>query len=319
MTKGHILIIGGAGFIGSHVNQLLCQQGYSTIILDNLSSGHRAAVLQGTFFQGEMNDKSLLHHIFTHYPITAVMHFAAHIDVGESVEQPLKYYQNNVAATLTLLDIMQQHACRAFIFSSSAAVYGIPQHPSLTESHPCCPINPYGKSKWMIETILHDLNMRSCCLRYFNAAGGDPEGHIKNHRLKETNLIPKLLRHVKEDLPIKIYGTDYDTPDGTCIRDYIHVTDLGTAHIAAMEKLLQGGESTIYNLGNGQGYSVREVITSAEKILGKKIKVKEDARRPGDPAILVANAHKAKRELNWQPMYPRLDTMIEHAWKAMRD
>lgn len=322
MSRGHILVVGGAGFIGSHVNQMLHESGYQTIVFDNLSRGFRQAVSQGVFIKGDMHDTSLLHHLFTEYKIQAVMHFASFIDVGESVTNPLKYYLNNVSGTLQLLQVMSQHEVKAFIFSSSAAVYGIPEMSYINESHPCKPINPYGKSKLLIEDILHDIEIahgiRSCSLRYFNAAGGDPKGCIKNYRQQESNLIPKILRHIQKAKAVKIYGTNYPTPDGTCIRDYIHVADLGSAHITAMEQLIQGGPSTIYNLGNGKGFSVKEVLATAGQITGKKIEVLEDARRAGDPPILVADSAKAKQFLNWKPQYPALEKIIADAWKAMQ-
>lgn len=323
MNKKTILVVGGAGYIGSHVNKMLNRAGYNTIILDNLSRGNAKAIMQGTFVEGDMADESLLDRIFNQYPIEAVMHFAAFTDVGESMVEPLKYYRNNVANTLCLLDAMRRHQVRTFIFSSTAAIFGVPQQDSINEDHDCNPINPYGESKLTLEKILHDLNraniLRSCCLRYFNAAGGDPEGEIKYYQRKESNLIPKILQSLlKDDGVVTIFGTDYPTIDGTCIRDYIHIEDLGQAHILAMEQLLKGASSNCYNLGNGKGFSVREVITAAEKVTGKQIRVVEGPRRPGDPAILVSNAYKAEKELGWNPKYSSLESMIDHAWKAMK-
>lgn len=321
MTKKTVLITGGAGFIGSHVNQKLHEANYQTIVLDNLCRGFREAVLNGIFIHGDLQDAALLHQIFSTYKIDAVMHFAAYIDVGESVQDPLKYYQNNVAGTLQLLQAMCRHQTKVSIFSSSAAVYGVPDKPSISESHPCQPINPYGRTKLYIEEILKDLShsnaIKFTALRYFNAAGGDPQSKIKNFRQKEHNLIPKVLRCIQKNQPIKIYGTDYPTPDGTCIRDYIHVNDLASAHIKAMEKLMQGESSNVYNLGNGKGFSVKEVIETAFKVTGKEIAIIEDKRREGDPPILIADSSKAKQELEWEPKHPSLKEIIADAWTSM--
>ena len=319
-----VLVVGGAGFIGSHVNKMLHQAGYKTLVLDNLSTGSQQAVLYGNFIKGDLADGDLLEQIFKKNSIDAVMHFAAHIDVGESIINPLKYYQNNVCNTLNLLKIILKFGPMPFIFSSSAAVYGIPEIPQLDESHPTHPINPYGETKLMVEKMLQGLGsahpFKFCSLRYFNAAGGDPEEKLKNYKLKESNLIPLALRTLlNSEESLTINGLDYATPDGTCIRDYIHIWDLGAAHILAMEALFNGKESSIYNLGNGQGFSVKEVIKAIESVTKKKLKVKEGPRRPGDPPFLVAVADKAVKELKWKPQYPQLETMIQHAWAAMKD
>ncbi len=316
-----VLVVGGAGFIGSHVNQALLQRGYRTVVLDNLKRGHRDAALGGEFFQGEMANPVLLEKIFSSYKIDAVLHFAALTDVGESVQEPLKYYKNNVSDSLPLLEMMHRHQVHCFIFSSSAAVYGLPREPLLTEESICLPISPYGYSKWMLERILNDTEkackIKFCCLRYFNAAGGDPAGVLKYYPRKESNLLPLILDAVQSpSKEIMIYGTDYPTEDGTCIRDYIHVADLATAHVAAMEQLFEGAPSNIYNLGTGKGHSVREVIAAAERIVGCSVGVKEGPRRAGDPPILVANAEKAYHLLKWHPKYPGLDQMVQHAWQA---
>ncbi len=317
-----VLVVGGAGFIGAHVNKLLGQQGYQTIVLDNLSKGYQQNVLSGIFVQGDMADSALLDHLFTTYPIEAVIHFAAYTEVGESVENPLKYYRNNVINTLNLLEAMQRHGVNIFIFSSSAAVYGTPLQDYVTETHPCNPINPYGQSKLIVEHILPDLDrayhLRYCCLRYFNVAGNDPEGHLKNYKSKEANLIPIVLRSIQSNRPITIFGTDYSTPDGTCIRDYIHVEDLANAHIAALKKLLNGAPSCCYNLGNGRGYSVRQVLDAAEKVTKNSITVVEGPRRPGDPAVIMADSSKAWVELDWKPQYNSIEEMVEHAWNGMQ-
>lgn len=324
MSQKTVLVVGGAGFIGSHVNLMLNSAGYNTIVFDNLSRGNPSAVIHGTLIKGDISNPAELDAVFKKYKIDAVMHFAAYTDVGESCEQPLKYYQNNVAGTLNLLEAMIRHHVNIFVFSSSAAVYGQPNKPLIDENHPCNPINPYGEGKWMVEKILQNCSLiknhsiRSCSLRYFNAAGGDPDGLIKNHRTKENNLIPLILRSLKNKSSITIFGTDYPTPDGTCIRDYIHVNDLAQAHINAMEKLLTNSPSSCYNLGNGQGFSVRQVISAVERVTGMKVRAIEGDRRPGDPPILVADAHKAHQELNWIPQYPSLEIIVEHAWKAMK-
>lgn len=323
MDSKYILVVGGAGYIGSHINEMLHRQGYQTIVLDNLSQGYREAVQHGVFIEGDISDTPLLDHIFSQYQIAAVMHFAAFKNVGESVREPLKYYINNVGNTLNLLSAMLRHDVKLFIFSSSASIYGMPQEDLITEEHPCEPINPYGWSKLMVERVLHDLDqthqLRFCSLRYFNAAGGDPEGKIKTFNRQDSNLIPIVLNSlVKSNRVVTIFGTDYPTPDGTCIRDYIHIDDLGTAHIAAMEKLLTGSSSNCFNLGNGHGFSVRQVIAAVEKVTGQCVKLREGERRIGDPAVLVANSCKAEKELHWQPRYSSIEVMIEHAWNAMR-
>lgn len=315
-----VLVVGGAGFIGSHVNKRLHREGYSTVVVDNLSRGHRNAVPYGTFLEGDLADGAFLDSLFRNYPIEAVMHFAAHIDVGESVRHPAQYYHNNVSNTLNLLTAMVRHHVKTMIFSSSAAVYGHPEAGLITEEHPCHPINPYGSSKWMIEKMLSDFDpaygIKSCSLRYFNAAGGDPEGEIKNYQEQTPHLIPRLLlSQRKERREVTLYGTDYPTADGTCIRDYVHVEDLAAAHVAALRKLFSDRLSTHYNLGSGRGYSVREVIRAVEEIVGEGISVIEGERRLGDPAILLADFTKAQRELGWHPRFS-LHEMIGDAWNA---
>lgn len=320
--KKNILVIGGAGYIGSQVNKMLNQKGYNTIVFDNLSSGFEKTVTNSRFIKGDIKDKNALDTLFKSYKIDAVMHFAALIQVGESVIDPLKYYEHNVSYTLNILNSMKEHGVKNFIFSSSAAVYGIPSEQSETidETHHCCPINPYGTSKLMVEKILTDCaaayGIKYISLRYFNAAGGDPDGVIKNYQISKQNLIPIIFNTLTHHGVVKINGNDYPTKDGTCIRDYIHIFDLGNAHILAMEKLLSGGSSSIYNLGNGSGFSVKEVIDAVQAVTGINIKTEIGPRRPGDPPILVANADKAKTELGWKPIYPNLEDMISHAWKA---
>ena len=318
-----VLVVGGAGYIGSHVNEKLYQSGYKTIVLDNLSKGYQKAVEHGLFIEGDIGDHELLDHIFTTHKIDAVMHFAAFLEVGESVRDPLKYYINNVAKTLNLLNAMVKHNVNIFIFSSTAAIFGMPQEPYIKEDHPLHPLNPYGQSKLMVETILEDLDhaygMKFCALRYFNAAGGDPEGLRKILKKDQSNLIPVILRSIqKPGGVVTIFGTDYDTPDGTGVRDYIHIDDLATAHIAAMERLFLGAPSTCYNLGNGTGFSVKQVLQAVEKVTGLPVQVIEGDRRPGDAAISVADSTKAKQELGWVPQHPSLEEMIEHTWTGMR-
>lgn len=314
-----ILIVGGAGYIGSHLNKEISEKGIKTIIFDNLSYGHRDFVKWGTFEQGDLSNIEDIRSVFRKYPIEAVMHFAAFAYVGESVEDPQKYYMNNVKNTLNLLQVMLEENVKYFVFSSTCATYGNPVEIPITENHPQNPINPYGKGKLMVETVLKDYSnaygLKYASLRYFNAAGADPDGDVGELHDPETHLIPLILDVAagkRED--IKIFGTDYDTPDGTCIRDYIHVTDLAEAHILALEYLQNGGKSDFFNLGNGNGFSVKEVIETARKVTGKNIKAAEADRRPGDPPILVGSSDKAKRTLNWNPKYDELSKIIETAW-----
>lgn len=319
MKDETILVVGGAGYIGSHMVKDLLAGGYEVITLDDLSTGHRDLLPGGTFVKGDLGDEAILSRLFSSHNISAVMHFAAFSLVGESVEDPLKYYRNNLAATTTLLRAMVQHDVKRFIFSSTAAVYGEPAEIPITENHPCNPTNPYGATKIAVERMLHDCDssygLKYVSLRYFNASGADESGTIGERHTRETHLIPLVLKVAtgeRED--ISIFGTDYPTPDGTCIRDYIHVSDLTHAHLLALEALISGGESAVYNLGNNQGYSVREVIELAKKVTGKKIPVIEADRRPGDPARLIASSEKIKSSLGWRPKYENLDTIIKTAW-----
>lgn len=320
MKKGMVLVTGGAGFIGSVVNLMLLEAGYETIVYDNLSTGNAHAVAGGVLIQGDLNDKVKLDEIFAHYPIQAVLHFAASTDVGESVINPSLYYANNFVNTLNLIDTMVKYGVRYLIFSSTAAVYGIPEELLITENTPCAPINPYGMSKLMAEKALKDYaeayGLKSVALRYFNAAGADATGRIQSYKKRETNLVPIVVNAILQKQPVTIFGTDYPTKDGTCVRDYIHVDDLGRAHLLALEKLLTGNVSPCYNLGNGEGYTVREVLKSAKHVTGHSIEVIEGPRRPGDPAILLANASRAEQELGWIPQHPNIDDMVQDAWKA---
>lgn len=314
-----ILVVGGAGYIGSHMVMQLLAQGHEVMILDNFSTGYRQLVTGGELVEGRLGDSGLLDRIFSENKISAVMHFAAFSLVGESVQKPLKYYENNVAETVSLIDAMVRHDVLRFIFSSTAAVYGEPEEIPIVEEHPCKPTNPYGASKLTVERILSDCDtahgLKSICLRYFNAAGADASGRIGEMHDPESHLIPLVLKSAMSQNPIKVFGTDYPTPDGTCLRDYVHVTDLAQAHLLALNALMDGASSNAYNLGNSVGYSVRQVIDLSAKVTGKEIPVVEDARRPGDPAVLVANADKIKQELGWQPAYEELETIIETAWK----
>ncbi len=315
-----ILITGGAGYIGSHVNKELSRAGYETLTLDNLERGHRELVKWGKLEVCDLSDEERLRKILESYPIDAVMHFAAYAYVGESVENPEIYYENNVRNTLNLLKVMRKQGIEYIVFSSTCATYGIPTEIPIKESHPQNPVNPYGRSKLAVEHMLEDYSkaygLRYVSLRYFNAAGADPDTEIGEWHEPETHLIPIVLETaLGERSHVEIYGTDYPTPDGTCIRDFIHVSDLATAHLLALEYLKSGGDSDVFNLGNGAGFSVREVIERAGEITGKNINVVEGNRRPGDPPVLVGSAQKAKKVLGWEPRYGSLDVIIETAWE----
>ncbi len=317
-----ILLIGGAGYIGSHVNKMLFRQGYATVVFDNQSTGNQLAVVAGEYVDGDVNSSYDLATLFNRRQFDGVMHFAAKTDVGESVVDPLSYYKNNVCGTLNLLSYMKMYGIDSFVFSSSAAVYGLPKRDKVSEEDPCRPINPYGHSKWMVEQILADSSsaygLRSVSLRYFNAAGGDPEGEVGFYRTHPSNLIPRVLCGLaRGERGVTLFGNDYPTSDGTCVRDYIHVQDLAHAHILSLEYLFSGGESTVYNLGNGEGFTVREVFAAIEEVTGKKLEIIEGARREGDPPILVANALRAKKDLDWTPGYSSLCEMIAHAWQVI--
>jgi len=314
-----ILIVGGAGYIGSHMGKYLHGKGLNPVVLDNLSYGHKEAVQWGPFYEGELDDENLLAGIFKKHDIKAVMHFAAFCYVGESVTDPLKYYQNNVASTLGLLSSMLGNGVDKLIFSSTCATYGEPNSLPMSESHSQHPINPYGRSKLMMENILDDLDpaygLKSVCLRYFNAAGADPEGELGEDHDPETHLIPLVLRTALGlQGELTVFGNDYPTEDGTCIRDYIHITDLAQAHYLALLHLLDGGESKKYNLGNGSGYSILDVINTARRITGRDINYSFADRRDGDPAVLVGSAEKAAHELGWKPEFNSLETILETAW-----
>ena len=322
MQKQTILVTGGSGYIGSHTVKALQKVGYEVLILDNLVYGHKdiAETLGAELIVGNTNDRDLLDQLFSDRPISAVMHFAAYAYVGESVTQPDKYYRNNVVGTLTLLEAMVAANIKAFVFSSTCATYGVPQQTPITEDHPQAPINPYGATKLMVERILQDFDvaygLKSVIFRYFNAAGADPNGVIGEDHNPETHLIPLILLTAlgKRDA-ITVYGSDYPTPDGTCLRDYIHVTDLAEAHVLGLQYLLNSKKSEIFNLGNGNGFSVKEVIDTAKQVTSKPIKVLFGDRRAGDPPALVGSSEKAKKILNWQPKYADLNLILQHAWQ----
>ncbi len=316
----NILVVGGAGYIGSHMVKQLANNGHDVVTLDNLSCGYREAVKYGEFVQGDLGDPSVLDYIFSNYDIDAVMHFAAFIEVAESVRDPAKYYRNNVINTTVLLDAMIQHDIEYFIFSSTAAIFGEPDYTPIDETHSKKPINPYGRSKLMVEQILQDYEnaygLKSTCLRYFNAAGADPDGELGERHEPESHLIPLILQAASgRRATIRVFGNDYPTEDGTCVRDYIHIVDLCTAHALALDYMLQTGSSAHYNLGNGRGFSVQQVIDAVHEITGKDFDVTQDARRPGDPAVLVADSSLAKQQLGWQPKYDSLESIISTAWR----
>ncbi|MDD2046722.1 UDP-glucose 4-epimerase GalE [Pseudomonas putida] len=308
------LVVGGAGYIGSHMVKHLSSAGHEVLVADHSPTRHNVRWVELDIADGRALDT-----LFAEYQFDAVLHFASFIEVSESVTDPAKYYQNNVAATLTLLQAMVRAGIKHLIFSSSAAVYGSPQYVPIDEDHPKAAINPYGRSKWMVEQILEDFDraygLKSVCLRYFNAAGADPEGEMGECHLPETHLLPLILQAAAgRRTEVTVFGRDYDTPDGTCIRDYVHVSDLVSAHSLAVDYLLKGGASTAFNLGNGLGFSVQQVIDAARTVTGRQIVVNEASRRAGDPPRLVADARKAKDVLGWEPKFASLEQIVSHAW-----
>ncbi|HBD96285.1 MAG: UDP-glucose 4-epimerase GalE [Spirochaetes bacterium GWF1_31_7] len=314
----YVLVAGGAGYIGSHISKMLTKRGYSVIVLDNLSHGYKEAVKYGEFIEGDISDKVLVDSIFKKYSISAVMHFCAFIEVGESVVDPEKYYINNVSNTITLIEMMRKNNVNNFIFSSTAATYGNPVKIPIEEDDLKQPINPYGMSKLMIENVLDDYDkaygFKSIRFRYFNASGADPECEIGERHQPETHLIPLILQAASGSRDsIKIYGTDYPTDDKTAVRDYVHVNDLADAHIRGLEYLLKTGTTNYFNLGSGTGYSVKEVIDMVKKCTGKEFKVIETERRAGDPPFLVAQSEKAKEILGWGVTYS-LEDIVKTAW-----
>ncbi|WP_461828695.1 UDP-glucose 4-epimerase GalE [Aquifex sp.] len=316
-----ILVTGGAGYIGSHTVKLLGERGYELLVYDNLSTGNEWAVLYGRLVKADLADKETLRKVFEEFRPDAVIHFAAYIVVPESVREPLKYYRNNVANTLNLLEVMEEFGVKNFIFSSSAAVYGIPEEIPISEEAPLNPINPYGETKATVERILRDLknsgkDFRYISLRYFNVAGADPEKKIGFAYPNPTHLIIRAVKTAAGEFDkLQVFGTDYPTPDGTCIRDYIHVVDLADAHVLALEYLLSEGESAVLNCGYGKGYSVLEVVEAVKKVTGVDFPVEEAPRREGDPPVLVAKAEKIKSVLGWEPKYNDLEFIIKTAWE----
>jgi len=324
MAKKTVLVTGGAGYIGSHTVRLLHAEGYHVVVLDNLVYGHRGAVVDDgvELVEGAVGDRELLDALFQKYAFDGVIHFAAYAYVGESVQEPLKYYRNNTAEPLTLLEVMAEHGCRVFVFSSTCATYGEPKTLPLTEDHPQSPLSPYGKSKLMVEWILGDCDvawgLKSAALRYFNASGCSGDAAIGEDHDPETHLIPLVLQAAKGEIPkITVFGTDYPTNDGTCVRDYIHVEDLASAHSKALKLLMDGGESIQCNLGTGVGISVKEIIDLAEEVTGKQVPVSFGERRPGDPARLVADPGLAREILGWEAQNKGARAMIETAWQWM--
>jgi UDP-glucose-4-epimerase GalE len=317
-----ILVTGGAGYIGSHAVRLFLARGHDVWVYDNLSLGHRAAVPAERLIVGDLAEVARLDHAVLAHRIEAVVHFAAFTYVGESVREPAKYYQNNLVNTLNLLECLRRQGVGRFVFSSTAATYGVPERVPITEEEPQRPINPYGAGKLAVERALADYTAAYrwgyAALRYFNASGAHPDGTLGEDHDPETHLIPLVLQAILRQRPaIEVFGADYPTPDGTCVRDYIHVDDLAEAHLLALERL-EPGKGFCYNLGIGKGYSVREVIRAAEEVTGKPVPVKEGPRRPGDPPVLVASSKKVQQELGWRPRYGDLHAIIETAWKWHR-
>ena len=315
-----ILVCGGAGYIGSHMVAELLERGKDVVVVDNFQKGHKDAVLGGKLYKGDLRDTAVLDKVFNENHIDAVIDFAADSLVGESVEEPIKYFENNVGSTLNLLKAMKNHGIKYIVFSSTAATYGEPQNIPILESDRTFPTNPYGETKLTVEKILkwcdRAYGIKYTALRYFNAAGAHISGKIGEDHRPETHLIPIILQVAlgKRD-KIMVFGDDYDTEDGSCVRDYVHVSDLASAHLLALERLQKGGESAIYNLGNGKGFSVKEVINITREVTGRQIKAEIAGRRAGDPAKLVASSEKAMKELGWKPKYNKLETIIETAWK----
>lgn len=317
-SRGAVLVTGGAGYIGSHAVKALTAAGRTVVVYDNLGEGHRAAVRGADLVEGDTRDVARLRDVIAGRNVTSVMHFAAWASVGESVADPAGYYRNNVEGTLGLLEAMAREGVPLFIFSSTAAVFGEPERVPIAESHPARPINPYGETKLIVERALphyeRAYGIRSVCLRYFNAAGADPEGELGEDHRPERHLIPLALRAAAGGPPLQVFGTDYPTPDGTCLRDYVHVTDLALAHVLALDGLEAGRPSAVYNLGNGRPYSVRDVMAAAERVTGRPVAHEVAARRPGDPAVLYASSDRIKAELGWRPRYEELDTIVRTAW-----
>ncbi len=314
-----ILVIGGAGYIGSHMLELLRSAGEEHLVFDNFEQGHREALLGSPYFEGDLRSKEDLERVFKNQDIDVVMHFAAYISVGESVRNPAKYWENNTVGVINLLDTMRENSIDKFVFSSTAAIFGEPQYVPIDEQHPKNPTSPYGASKLAVERVLDSYDtaydLRSVCLRYFNAAGADPSGKIGEDHDPEEHLIPVAIQAAMGKRPgMKIFGTDYDTPDGTCVRDYIHILDLAQAHLLAINHLRKGGDSRRYNLGNGQGFSVRQIIETTSQVIGHEVPYEIGERRPGDPAKLIASSEAIREAWGWTPQFADVREIIQHAW-----
>jgi UDP-glucose 4-epimerase len=318
----NILVVGGAGYIGSHMVLNLTEAGHDVVVFDSLSAGYADAVIGAPLVEADLADAAALDKVFSEGQFDVVMHFASSIQVGESVQKPDLYYRNNVSNTLNLLDAMVKHNVKHFIFSSTAAIFGEPEYSPIDEAHPKNPINPYGRTKWMVEQILQDYDhaygLKSVCLRYFNAAGADSQARVGERHEPETHLIPLVLQAAcGQREHISVFGRDYNTPDGTCLRDYIHVSDLCDAHALAIDYVVEHNQSAQFNLGNGQGFSVQQVIDVAKTVTGKRIEIVDAERRAGDPAELVADSTQAQKVLGWTPRYADLNTLVAHAWTFM--
>jgi UDP-glucose-4-epimerase GalE len=320
MPRNNILVTGGAGYIGSHAVKALVRNGLQPVVLDNLVAGNRSAAKWGHLIEGDISDEALIRQVIARYQIRAVIHFAGSAYIGESMQNPRKYFRNNVTKSLQFLDAILDGGVQQIVFSSTCATYGIPKYLPIDENHPQLPVNPYGESKLFIEKTLkwygQTHGIRSVLLRYFNAAGADPDGEVGESHKPETHLIPNTIRAALGFTPgITVFGTDFPTPDGTPVRDYVHVTDLADAHVRALSYLEAGGQTAAFNLGTGTGYSVRDVIRSVERIAGHGVCVVEEARRPGDPAALIASADEAKRVLGWNANFRSLDEIVATAWQ----
>lgn len=318
-----ILVVGGAGFIGSHMAKLLAAEGREFVVFDNLERGHRAALRGAPLHVGDLRNREQVQAVFLQNRIDLVIHFAAYIEVGESVSDPAKFYENNVVGTLNLLRAMREAGVGKIVFSSTAAIYGEPESTPIGEDHPKRPTSPYGDTKWAVERMLQAYDqaygMRSVALRYFNAAGADPDGEIGEDHRPETHLIPRVLLNALGRAEFKIFGDDYETADGTCVRDYVHVTDLASAHLRAVDYLEAGGQTDAFNLGNGRGFSVREIVDVASRVTDVALDPKIEARRPGDPAVLVASNERARDVLGWRPMYDDTEEIVTHAYRWFRE
>jgi UDP-glucose-4-epimerase GalE len=313
-----VLVTGGAGYIGSHAAKALHRAGYEVVVYDNLLAGHREAVRYGAFVEGDIKDVDAVRRAIRHHGATAVMHFAALLDVGESVRDPIGYYHNNVVGALSVLEAMAQEAVRPFVFSSTCATYGEPLETPISESHPQNPINSYGETKLAVERALPHFarayGMTSAVLRYFNASGADPDGEIGEDHSPEIHLIPRAIEAAQGGPGLQVFGDDYPTPDGTCLRDYVHVSDLADAHVRALEAIVETGRSTVYNLGTGKPHSVKQVIGAVERVTGRAVPWTLGPRRPGDPAVLYAAAQKAHTELHWKPQFTDIESIVQTAW-----